>query len=123
MRSLAAWVLVLAWAGVIFTLSSIPSLAVTEGLVDLLLRKAAHMTEYALLTILLIRALGQSGVARPVPWAAGLAVAYAISDEFHQSFVPGRAGLPRDVLIDAVGIAIACALAVRLARRPMPRPA
>src|SRR3954453_17396994 len=57
MRTAPAWLLVVAWAAVIFALSSVPSLAVTEGLVDLLLRKAAHMTEYALLAILLVRAL------------------------------------------------------------------
>ncbi len=94
------WLPVLVWAAVIFTFSSIPSLSTHLGTWDLILRKAAHMTEYAILALLLRRATGSSG------WAFALAVAYAASDEFHQTFVRGRHGSPIDVGIDAVGVAI-----------------
>ena len=92
------WLPVLVWAGVIFTFSSIPSLSTHLGTWDLVLRKAAHVTEYAILAALLRRATGSYA------WAFGLAVAYAASDELHQTFVRGRHGSPIDVGIDAIGI-------------------
>jgi len=51
-------------------------------------------------------------VRSPLP-AALITVTYAISDEYHQSFVEGRHGTPVDVLIDSVGVAIAIALHTR----------
>jgi VanZ family protein len=102
------WVPVLVWAGVIFAFSSIPSLSTHLGTWDLVLRKAAHMTEYAILAVLLRRATGSTA------WAFGLAVAYAATDEFHQTFVRGRHGTPVDVGIDAIGALIGLA-AVRRA--------
>jgi VanZ family protein len=91
------WVPVAAWAVVIFALSSVPAL--DSGLSwDTPLRKAAHVTEYAILGALLLRALR-----RPVPaWLVG--IAYAVTDEFHQHFVSGRNGNPVDVAIDALGL-------------------
>ncbi len=94
------WLPVLVWAGVIFAFSSIPSLSTHLGTWDLILRKLAHMTEYAILALLLVRASGSSA------WAFALAVAYAGTDEFHQTFVRGRHGTPVDVGIDAVGALI-----------------
>jgi VanZ family protein len=123
MRSpIAAWLLVAGWAAVIFALSDVPSLAVAEGTLDLVLRKAAHIAEYAILAGLLVRAVSLSGVRRPTAAAATLAIAYAVSDEWHQTFVEGRSGAPRDVAIDAIGVAIGCVAVTRLGR-PRPRPA
>jgi len=93
------WALVVAWAGVIFVLSSIPDLGTGLGGWDLALRKVAHAAEFALLGLLLVRATGQARL------ALALGTAYAISDELHQHFVPGRLGSPLDVAIDAVGVA------------------
>ena len=64
-----------------------------------MLRKIAHAAEYAVLGALLLRALGRPGL------AFALGVLYAVSDELHQTFVPGRAGSPLDVAIDAAGVA------------------
>lgn len=106
------WLPVLAWAGLIFALSSIPSLK--SGLPepgDFVLRKLGHMVEYAVLALLLRRALWAHGLDQErngIPTAA-LALLYAVLDEYHQSFVPGREGSPRDVLIDALGIGAALA--------------
>jgi VanZ family protein len=106
---LYAWLAVAAWAAFIFALSSIPSLATGVEGWDLVLRKAAHLAEYAVLGALLARALYDALAAwARVAWFAG--VVYAASDELHQSFVDGRHGTPVDVLIDGVGIAIAIAL-------------
>jgi VanZ family protein len=112
-RPLALWLPVVAWAGLIFGLSSIPSLGTGLGTWDLVLRKLAHATEYAILAGLLLRALG-----RELP-AFAVAVAYAASDELHQHFVAGRHGSPVDVAIDAAGAAIGLVL---LQRRRLPRP-
>ena len=98
-RVLRVWLPVALWAAVIFALSSIPSLGTGLGGWDLVLRKLAHITEYAVLAFLLRRALS-------APWAFAAAALYATSDELHQSFVRGREGRPRDVLIDAVGIVL-----------------
>jgi VanZ family protein len=94
------WLPVLAWAAVIFALSAIPDLGTGLGGWDLVLRKIAHAAEYALLGALLVRA-----TTRPGP-AFALGVLYAVSDEIHQAFVPGRHGAPLDVAIDAVGVGI-----------------
>jgi len=85
---------------VIFAFSSIPSLGTGLGTWDLVLRKLAHVTEYAVLGALLLRAIG-----RPLP-AFAVGVLYAASDEVHQHFVSGRHASPLDVAIDAAGIAI-----------------
>jgi VanZ family protein len=97
-RALTHWLPVVAWAALIFALSSIPSLGTGLGTWDLILRKCAHMTEYAILAFLLARAMGREAPAL----AAG--VLYAISDEVHQAFVSGRHASPIDVAIDTVGL-------------------
>jgi VanZ family protein len=109
-RVLSAWLPVVAWAGLIFTLSSIPDLGTGLGGWDLVLRKLAHTAEYAVLGLLLMRALEQAALA----FAVG--VAFAVTDEIHQAFVAGRHGAPLDVLIDAAGVAIGVLLALRLRR-------
>jgi VanZ family protein len=97
---LSRWLPVVVWMGVIFAFSSIPSLNSGLGTWDYVLRKGAHMTEYAVLACLLVRALGSFG------WAFALAVPYAATHEFHQTFVRGRHGTPVDVAIDGVGALI-----------------
>ena len=84
--------------------------AETLALVHLLVRKCAHLTEYAVLALLFWRAVRKpvKKDARPWSWrlagAAILFVAlYASSDEWHQTFVPGRDGCVRDVFIDTTG--------------------
>lgn len=97
---LRLWLPVLVWAAVIFAFSSVPSLGTGLGGWDLVLRKLAHVAEYAVLGALLARAVGAAWL------ALALGVLYAASDEVHQSFVAGRAGRPLDVAIDAVGVAL-----------------
>ncbi len=104
------WLPVVAWAAVIFALSAIPALSSGLGAWDVVLRKAAHITEFAILGALLVRAIGLSLPA----FVAGLA--YAVTDEWHQSFVRGREGTSVDVAIDAVGVLIGI-LAWRRLRR------
>ena len=75
-----------------------------EGM-QLVIRKGAHMSEYALLAILLASHLGCYSFSRKktLLLALGLSACYAASDEFHQIFVPGRAGRFTDVCIDSIG--------------------
>jgi VanZ family protein len=104
------WGPVLAWAGLIFWLSSIPDLS--SGLeADFLLRKLAHVGVYAVLAALLWRAAGGSlfQKIRAVFFFSFTASAlYALSDEWHQSFVPGRGASAADLAIDAAGALMAC---------------
>jgi VanZ family protein len=94
---------------IIFALSAQPDLNSGLGTIDLIGRKIIHATEYGLLTFLWWRAL------RNPLTAAAIALAYSATDEFHQHFVHGRHGTPVDVLIDAIGIAIAVLLIRRRA--------
>src|SRR5205809_2806828 len=110
-RVLTVWLPVLAWAAVIFAFSSVPSLSSGLGAWDTVLRKGAHITEYAVLGALLYRALAREGPAL----AAG--IAYAATDELHQHFVRGRHASPVDVAIDAVGVAVGMLVWLRLRER------
>jgi VanZ family protein len=97
----------------IFGLSAQPNLGTGLGTWDTILRKGAHMTEYALLCWLWWRAFGH----RRLALAAGIALAYAATDEFHQHFVTGRHASVLDWFIDAAGVAIAVVLITRQSRR------
>jgi VanZ family protein len=104
------WLPVVFWAGVIFTFSAIPSLGTGLGTWDLVLRKLAHIAEYAALGALLYRAV------RREPLAALIGSAYAVTDEIHQSFVGGRHGSPLDWLVDTAGVVAGTLLFARWTR-------
>lgn len=69
------------------------------------IRKAAHMTEYAIFTLCVVLGLYAFGVrgARLTAIAVGTTFVFACTDEIHQLFVPGRSGQFTDVLIDTLG--------------------
>jgi VanZ family protein len=98
----------LALMGLIFYFSAQPAGAHHAWWV-IVFRKLGHITGYALLTALWIWAL-RGLVMRPILWGVLISLAYACTDEFHQTFVHGRSGTPRDVAIDAIGMAIAALL-------------
>jgi len=82
-----------------------------------LLRKCGHLSEFAVLAMLMWRAIRHATPNPPHGWRwsqAALALLfvtlYAASDEFHQTFVPGRTGQVSDVFIDASGAAIGLGL-------------
>ncbi len=110
-RLLMVWLPVVAWAAVIFALSAVPSLSTGLGAWDTILRKGAHITEYAILGALLYRALQ-----REAPTLAA-GIAYAATDEFHQHFVRGRHASPVDVAIDALGVTLGMLAWFHLRRR------
>ena len=89
--------------------------------VQLLVRKAAHFIEYAVLAGLLLRAL--RGEIRQMPWrflllAGVIAAMCAALDEYHQSFVSSRTAALGDVLIDICGALMGLLLFSWLALRP-----
>lgn len=121
--------LLLCWMGVIFYFSDQPnSNKVTEeifGSLNYFVRKGAHMTEYAILFLLSFwfqasishnqsaRAKGKLAFFdRRFSLPFLFAVLYAMSDEWHQSFVPGRTALVSDVVIDSCGAAVSWILSV-----------
>ena len=72
-------------------------------LIDYPVRKAAHMSEYAFLTLLEFGILVYRKDKKKYVFPIGITFLYACTDEFHQLFVPGRAGRFTDVLIDTSG--------------------
>ena len=81
-----------------------------EDLISFVVRKGAHFTEYLFLGVslfLTVRDL-RKRASFWVPWVIG--AVYAVSDELHQYFVPGRSCELRDVLIDACGVAAGVAI-------------
>ncbi len=79
-------------------------------LFGLILRKGAHVTEYAILAFFVFRSLegilAPSERLRRTSWCLALTAGYALSDEFHQWFVPGRGASLVDWGIDIAGVAI-----------------
>lgn len=123
------WLLVILWAGLIFYLSSRPGLK--SGFPwpwDFILRKGAHITEFGVLFLLLYRALSKPKSPPAPPLQGGeqnkkailvaflLSALYALSDEYHQSFVSQRAASLYDVAIDSLGILVATFLQARRSR-------
>jgi VanZ family protein len=89
------------------------------GHLNFAIRKLAHFTEYAILTFLgyggCLKSLGYPPQ-QAIRIALTVSILFAISDEFHQLFVPGRTSLYTDVLIDCLGASLS-ALAIQWAVR------
>ncbi len=102
-----------------------PSIS-AQGLewVHTLVRKAGHVTEYAVLALLILRALRMAQEVPVTRWSWPLALmalfasaAYGATDEFHQLFVPSRGPSGYDVLIDSCGALVGLTLAFWWNRR------
>ncbi|MEI6107213.1 MAG: VanZ family protein [Opitutae bacterium] len=140
-NALKPWLPVILWMGLIFVASSdagsfdhssrfvepllrwlFPTASTeTIGLMHHFLRKAGHFSEYAVLSLLTLRALRLSRPERSFLNAVALALlvtaGYAATDEYHQSLVPGRTAAVGDVLIDSAGAVTALAVAAVWRRR------
>jgi VanZ family protein len=124
------WLPAILWMGVIFVMSTDAGSAAHTSkiieplvlwikpnasqdefeLVHFIIRKLGHLSEYAVLALLVLRAMRRTLLLAPGAWswqAAGvtqlLAAAYAATDEWHQSFIPGRTAALGDVAIDSSG--------------------
>ena len=101
--SLGRWLPVFLWAAVIFAFSTIPQIKVSQFFLwDFIAKKTAHVSEYAILFALIFRATKGSWI---LSFLATML--YAVSDEFHQSFVPGRTETFFDLGFDLTGANIA----------------
>lgn len=109
MKLLKYWLPPLVWAGVIFTFSSLkvyPSSTIDWQ--DFFVKKAAHVIEYSILYVLLYRAFINSTALtkkQTLFLTLILVIVYAITDEIHQSFTPGREPRARDIIIDGIAAA------------------
>ncbi len=121
-RSAARWVPVLVYMAGIFWLSSMERPRIPLAVND----KLAHVAAYALLGALVLRAanggLGRPASAGAVLFSLLLSAAYGASDEWHQSFVPGRVASAGDVVADALGAFLAIAVLAAWGRRPYNAP-
>ena len=97
------WAAVIAWMGLIFFLSSradLPNFAPgLPGLEEI----GGHLTVYGVLAGLLWWALRGMAIRYPATWALVLAMLYGVTDEYHQSFVPGRDMSVSDLMVDLIG--------------------
>ena len=133
-KIIVSWVAVLLWMAVIFSLSAQPAVSsdqlskgVTEIIVEIVekitsidlevddinhvVRKYAHFVAYLILGVLVLNALNISGSGSNLILLAGLiCVGYAIGDEIHQMFVPGRGPQIKDVFIDSSGASVGIAI-------------
>lgn len=103
----AHWIAIIAWAGIIFYLSHQPGLKSSlPDFWDFIFRKIAHISEYAVLTFLLIKTFIHYNITnkKAIVLAAVISICCAIGDEYHQTFISGRSGCVQDILIDSVGI-------------------
>lgn len=106
-RIILFWFPVILWMGLIFFLSSFNKLQASPiAWKDFVIRKLAHLTEYFILYCLLFRALKNTGNLKG--WkllitCLVITFLYAITDEYHQTFVSGRSGKSTDVGFDVLG--------------------
>ena len=103
-RQIMFFVLAVLWGLLIFYLSAQPDLA--SGFppaYDFVLRKLAHMFVFGILAYLIAGSL-ESQERGYLLFVIIAALTYAFIDELHQSFIPGRYGTPKDILIDSVGV-------------------
>ena len=106
-QSIFWWLSVFIWAGLIFYLSSQPAVQTTEQILgDYLVKKLAHLFVYGVLYMLLIKALKPQSLQTHL-MALVFCCLYGVSDELHQSFVPGRYPKLNDVWFDTLGAGLA----------------
>ena len=111
---LSSWLPPALWAAVLFALSSIPGSRVPTFPLSFA-DKIEHGLVYCVLGALCFRALARTArlsVGAMVAVGTAIALAYGISDEIHQIFVPGRTADPRDVAADAIGGLLGCLTAL-----------
>ncbi len=109
---IARWLLVIIWMSVIFAFShqanSSEKTAVVFGGFNIFARKMGHISEFGVLFLLIRYALRKHiELKKATRVAVLLAVLYAASDEWHQSFVPGRSACIEDVMLDSSAVLVA----------------
>ncbi|QQK76481.1 VanZ family protein [Salicibibacter cibarius] len=144
-QKIVAWLLVIGWMGLIFYFSHqsgeassslsggvtevayswsqrlIPFVTIDFESFHTLIRKAAHVAVYVVLGIFAVHAFRVSTTERSTRqitlWAWLLCVCYAITDEVHQLFIPGRSGEVSDVVLDSIGALVGIGVYVVVRRK------
>ncbi|OGK16609.1 hypothetical protein A2690_03265 [Candidatus Roizmanbacteria bacterium RIFCSPHIGHO2_01_FULL_39_12b] len=117
-RSFLYWMPAIVWMVFIFVLSSRQRIAVSdEPLFNFLIFKTLHVIEYAILYTLSIIALKKNASRNAILYGTYITIIYALTDELHQTNVPTREGIFRDVLIDSAGVAVGIFLINQLQRK------
>jgi VanZ family protein len=121
-QALSRWLPAVLVMVVIFLFSAQPSSNLPDfDWLDRLVKKGGHMIGYALVALSYWRGLGYRREKRWLAWI--LALAYAASDEFHQSFVPGRSPSIVDILIfDNLGALVSLWIAGKYWKQKRPGP-
>jgi len=121
---LKRWGAALLMMAVIFAFSVTPSYDLPNfDWADFLVKKGGHALGYGLLALAYLHGLMDENKETQSRWfyiAWALTVAYSATDEFHQSFTPGRHPAITDVLIDSIGAAVALLLANRYYKQKRP---
>jgi len=120
MKKIQKWVPALLMMGLIFWFSSQPSDKLPNfNWADAIVKKSGHVVEYALLAFAYGYGLGMDKSKRWLAWL--LAILYALTDEYHQSFITGRHPSIWDVLIfDNIGTLISLWLTTLYIKRKRP---
>lgn len=102
MKKIARYLPSIIWMSIIFLMSTRPTADVitSDPTVHYYVFKSFHLVEYSILALLLFFGFRQI---RPTIIFGYL---YSLSDEIHQSFVPGRTPMIRDTFIDLIGITL-----------------
>ncbi len=111
------WWPTLFWMSIIFLFSSRPTTPASQVFwQDFLIKKTAHFIEYFILAVLLYRSLKSTirlNLISLLLLTLTITIAYAASDEYQQSFVPGREPRLRDIAIDSLGVVTAIGFVYR----------
>ena len=106
-KIISFWLPPVLWMSLIFFLSSFHKLQASPvGWQDFVIRKLAHLGEYAILCFLYYRGLTNTtkiSLVKSLLLAFFMAVLYALSDEYHQTFINGRTGRSFDIGVDSFG--------------------
>ena len=109
-KLLSFWFPPIFWALAIFLFSAFPTAPVSQVYWrEFVIKKSAHIVEYGFLTVLLYRAFRGYGVGskNAAIYSIFISLLYGVTDEFHQSFTPGREPRVRDVVFDTIGALLA----------------
>lgn len=111
MQKFTAWLPTLAWMGVIFYLSGRTGSELQTFFPFIKDFNPGHLIAYFILGGLIYSSLARSTASRHlVFWSIFLSIIYGLSDEYHQSFVPGRSPELRDLLNDTAGAVLSVLL-------------
>ena len=111
MKKVSLWLLTLAWAYLIFYLTSIPNFKISDNsLISFIISNGSHFVFFGIQALLLFWTIKHKN------GAIALTSLYGVLDELHQRYVPGRMADPIDWIVDTLGAVIFIAILTKLQR-------